>query len=1281
MFEGIEFVLSTTPRKNSLIIRTLSQVSFLAIFVAAFGNASAQEAQWIWSPEHPRGQAKQGDCFFRKSLTLGAVEEASVTITADDQYSFFINGRQVGAGNSIAQMEQYDITRMLRRGRNVLAVKVNNTSDGPAALAARVFVKPVGKDWVSFSTDASWRTQLDSALGWQSIAHNDSRWKPAQVYGALGETAPWDRRPDASPQRLSENQRFRISREFAVDQVLGNEETGSLVNIAFNEFGHIVAAQEGGPLLLIYDSDKDGVVDKVREYCDLVENIQGILPLNGDVYVTGSGPEGDGIYRLVDEDRNGKLEEATKLIGFKGRSGEHGAHALTLGPDGRIYCVLGNQAEFDGEFASTSPLQTVYEGDLVGPRYQDPGGHAAGVKAPGGTIIRMDVEGESVELVAGGLRNAFDLVFDANGRLFVHDSDMESDEGAAWYRPTSVYEVVEGSEFGWRSGWSKWPTYYYDRMPTLLETGRGSPTGACVYEHFMFPQRYHGCLMLADWTKGQILSVKLDENGQAQSEVFLQGQPLNVTDLAIGPDGWLYFSTGGRGTKGGIYQVRWLGKVPPSITDLGDGIAAAVKQPQLDSSWSRQEIASIKRELGTGWADTVAGVAFSDENPARYRVRALDLMQLFGPTPTPELLTALSESPNEAVRAKTAKLMALHGDLEEMVNLLEDLLNDSDATVQHTACEALLRAGAQPNYRSLTALLGSSDRKLNWSARRLLERIPAEQWQDDLLSDESLRVRLQSSLALMIAAPDRERALKVLDMVKKTLDGFISDRDFMDLLRLTQVTLHRSKVTAPELSELATVLAGEFPVGEPVLNRELFRLLAYLNTDQIIPDAISYIQSDVELAERMHVAMHLRFFDHKWTASQRYSLIKFFEETQPADSGSSVPLYVMNVTRDLCKDLPMDEARLFVSEGAKWPNAALVSLFQYPEKLTSSDLQTLRKLDQEIDQPGFEAEQYKRLRTGIVAMLSQNGDPDSLAYLREIWVRSPERRQAVALGLSQQPSDENWDYLIRSLPVLETYAVTEVMDALRNVPQATDDPQALREVILRGLKIEQDGQSPKPATELLAYWTGESFPTSNGESPLAPWQQWYADRYPDLPEAKLPELEQASPWNMETLFEYFLSSDGRKGNSENGREVYAKAQCASCHRAGSTGQPIGPDLSTVAKRFTRNEVIESILFPSHIISDQYRTKMVLTTDGRTLSGVVAESSDGSLVIRDSNLNEHTVAEQDIDAIKPSKSSLMPSGLLDTLTAAEIRDMMTFLGFVPEAKEQVAELENIKPLIR
>ena len=88
-----------------------------------------------------------------------------------------------------------------------------------------------------------------------------------------------------------------------------------------------------------------------------------------------------------------------------------------------------------------------------------------------------------VEIVAGGLRNAYDLVFHPEGSLFVHDSDMESDLQTSWYRPTALFDVPEGGELGWRTGWAKWPEYYMDRLPNLLDTGRGSPTGATCYEH------------------------------------------------------------------------------------------------------------------------------------------------------------------------------------------------------------------------------------------------------------------------------------------------------------------------------------------------------------------------------------------------------------------------------------------------------------------------------------------------------------------------------------------------------------------------------------------------------------------------------------------------------------------------------------------------------------------------------------------------------------------------------------------------------------------------------
>ncbi len=161
----------------------------------------------------------------------------------------------------------------------------------------------------------------------------------------------------------------------------------------------------------------------------------------------------------------------------------------------------------------------------------------------------------------------------------------------------------------------------------------------------MFPREYQNALFLADWSEGRILAVQLKPNGAtytASTEVFLQGQPLNVTDLDVGPDGWLYFVTGGRGTGGGVYRVTWKGNVPESARNLGTGIAPAIRQPQLQSAWSRQEVARIRQKLGEDWGPLLLGVARSTANPTHYRTRALDLMQLYGPSPAVGLLLELS---------------------------------------------------------------------------------------------------------------------------------------------------------------------------------------------------------------------------------------------------------------------------------------------------------------------------------------------------------------------------------------------------------------------------------------------------------------------------------------------------------------------------------------------------------------------------------------------------------------------------------------------------------------
>ena len=106
-----------------------------------------------------------------------------------------------------------------------------------------------------------------------------------------------------------------------------------------------------------------------------------------------------------------------------------------------------------------------YDEDQLLPRMPDARGHARNIRAPGGWVARCDKDGKKFELYSIGFRNQYDIAFNADGEMFTYDSDMEWDSGTPWYRPTRLYHVTSGSEFGWRTGTGKWPVWYPDALP------------------------------------------------------------------------------------------------------------------------------------------------------------------------------------------------------------------------------------------------------------------------------------------------------------------------------------------------------------------------------------------------------------------------------------------------------------------------------------------------------------------------------------------------------------------------------------------------------------------------------------------------------------------------------------------------------------------------------------------------------------------------------------------------------------------------------------------------
>lgn len=525
-----------------------SAVGALAVVgVASSGSLAlpSHDARWIWGAwvdavDRPAGEV----CYFQRSIELDAsVRKAVIQIACDNHFDLWVNGMAAGRGDAWEWAATLDIGRHLRVGRNLVAVRGLNDG-GPAGLIAALDVELADGRQLNVVTDASWSTAADERPDFRERPWTGEEGAPAHVF-AVGEVSGWSRL------QWDSDRHFEAPAGFWVQSAAGP--VPSLVSMTFAGDGQLFAAQENGPIWRFTDADGDGTFELGEPYSGVVKGCHGLCWFQGELLGLGAGPDGMGMYRFDRETRQ------PELVGRFDGSGEHGPHAIVPGPDGALYVVAGNHTVFGGEFSASSPFQIHGEGALL-PRYL--GGHADEIRSPGGFVARRDGATGSWSLHAAGLRNAYDLAFHPDGALFTVDSDMEWDIGLPWYRPVMVDHVVPGGDHGWRTGSSKWPTYSADVVPPVAEIGQGSPTGLVCYAGDAYPSRYRGVLFSGDWSRGEILALRLERHGvsyRGHKEVFLRGRPLNVTDLAIDAAGELVFVTGGRESRGGIFRVRHAG--------------------------------------------------------------------------------------------------------------------------------------------------------------------------------------------------------------------------------------------------------------------------------------------------------------------------------------------------------------------------------------------------------------------------------------------------------------------------------------------------------------------------------------------------------------------------------------------------------------------------------------------------------------------------------------------------------------------------------------------------
>jgi putative heme-binding domain-containing protein len=163
------------------------------------------------------------------------------------------------------------------------------------------------------------------------------------------------------------------------------------------------------------------------------------------------------------------------------------------------------------------------------------------------------------------------------------------------------------------------------------------------------------------------------------------------------------------------------------------------------------------------------------------------------------------------------------------------------------------------------------------------------------------------------------------------------------------------------------------------------------------------------------------------------------------------------------------------------------------------------------------------------------------------------------------------------------------------------------------------------------------------------------------------------------LFERFIPDDQRvqrlgglikpdtilnlKGDVARGKELFFKTnglQCINCHQVDGVGKVLGPDLTHIAKKYNRAQILENILEPSKVIDLQYLTYLAETTDGKVYTGLLVSKDDKEVILKDAEAKEIHLPANKVDRLVPQQKSIMPEQLLRDLTAEQAADLLAYL---------------------
>jgi putative membrane-bound dehydrogenase-like protein len=1055
---------------------------------------------------------------------------------------------------------------------------------------------------------------------------------------------------------------------FEVSLFADDDLAHDIYSLTIDSFGRVVVSGPGYVRILV-DADGNGKAETFKQYADGPKTgAEGMYFYGRDLLCSGDG----GLIRYRDRNGDDRTDGPPDMFLRIKAGGEHDLHAIRKGPDGWWYLIAGNMAGVTEKYATlpTSPVQ----------------------KPHGGAILRLKPDLTGGEIVADGLRNAYDYDFNTVGDLFTFDSDGERDMSLPWYLPTRVFHVLPGSNAGWVTESWKHLDDYMDMPPVVGSYGRGSPTGIVCYRHTQFPEPYRGALLALDWTYGRVFAFPLKRNAGTWSTtpielVTAQGQNgFAPTDADVAPDGSLYIAVGGRGTRGSVYRVRsTLGPATglPVVTGVltpSQKLTACLRAPQPLSSWSRRQWEPLADAIGS---EPFIRSAMDEERPASERVRAIEILTEKFRGLDVDMAEWLIRSKAAEVRARAAWSLGRTQTESPNTELLAHAVDDNDPAVARCALEALLGAQTETFHTLVEPIgrqLGRDDRYVRQAAVRLLPRVSDDTYH--AISAAAVKAGWPAAVPVAQGFALRKPGFNAyaLDIGVRVLEGRHPTALKYDAARLVQIALgelapaevpggpvfegYASRLDlsehAAELAPIALRLGAKYPNGEAPVDRELARILAMLQPEDstLIDRVLAAITPASHPTDDVHQLIVLARLPGERTEEQRAA-------TAAALLGIELKIEARKLRQDNSwNDRMMELYTALTERDARLP----VALLERPEFGAPGHVLFVASLPPEkfgdaidVFVNRIKSDADYRWNQDVVLILGASSDPEVRAMLRarfDDWAL----RGAILMTLAQEPKESDRDLFVQGLDGTPLDVLAECVKALALLDPAQATPVELVTLVraLRRLgSQDQERELRDQIVELLRIRTNEDFGYvlgQNGEAQeeaIQKWTVWAQTTHTQV----FAEQSGGSPESLEQLQTLLSQVDWNQGDAARGEKLFQTRQCAQCH---NSRQALGPDLAGVAGRFSRDDLFTAIVLPNRDVSPRYQTTTVVTTEGKIYSGLVVYDTVDGVVLRNATNQTIRVEAEEIETRKTVSTSLMPTGLLKDLAPQDLADLYAYL---------------------